>query len=58
MNIQHKMTLIKWTIENHLLKMIGKTPIHCPTKPYEDLLRELKLDKYIDMVKKSYYGEN
>lgn len=54
MKFYHKLTLIKWDMQNYLLKIEGKQPVHYPTKQYEELLKQLKLDKYIQIVNKSY----
>ncbi|HBJ1686138.1 TPA: hypothetical protein LA468_003359 [Clostridium botulinum] len=54
MKLFHKLRLMKWSIQNYALKIKGKQTIHYPTKPYLELLKELRLDKYIKIVSKSF----
>lgn len=53
-NIQYKITLIKWTIQNYFLSLINKEPTHYPTPQFLHKIKNYKLDKYIILVNNSY----
>ena len=52
--IRCKLILIKWTIQNYYLKLRNKETKHYPTSQFIDRIKDLKLEKYIRLVKNSY----